>query len=892
MSWLRSLFPHRRFDDISISIEEHIAEKTEELMEEGMPREQAEHTARRAFGNVTLLRERSREVWQWQRLLSVASDLRLVFRRLWRSPAFTVTAILTLAIGIGANTAVFSVLDGVLLKPLPYSHPEQLVATRLAAPGAAGLANFTDGLRLSPSMYFTFSEQNRAFQSLGIWIRHTASVTGLAQPEEVRAISISDGVLESLEVPPAAGRWISHADQDPHGAKAVMLGYGYWQRRFGGDRSAIGRTLLLDAQPRLIVGVMPRGFRLVDTDFDLLVPLALDRNRQTLAGFAFTGIARLRPGVSIATANADIARMLPLWMDSWSNGPGTDSHWYEAWKITPSLRPLKQDVIGNVRSVLWVVMATIALVMIIVCANMANLLLVRAEARHLELSIRSALGAGRARIVRALLLESLTLGLIGGLFGVGFAYAGLRLLLRLNPSNLPRLAEISLDAPALLFTLALSLIAGLLFGSIPAWKIAWAPNHSALGSSRTSGASRERHRSRNMLVILQVALSLVLLIAAALMIRTFQRLRSVNPGFTDAGHLQTMRISIPESLIADSQTVARTQNEIADRLAAIPGVRSVGFATAVPMDGIESNWNLIFMEDRKSENDHPPLRLFNYASPNLFHTMGTRVLAGREFTWTDIYGGKPVVILSANLARELWGSPSAAIGKSIREFVPWHEVVGVVEDMHQNGVDKDAPAIVYWPTKQGDYRGADATDFSRSVTFALRTDRAGTESLVGEMEHAVWSVDANLPLASIQTMQEIESRSFARTSFTLVMLAIAGSMALLLGIIGIYGVISYTVSQQRREIGIRLALGAQKAALCWRIVGSALVLTGIGLAIGLCAAAGLAGLMKSLLFGISPFDPLTWCVIPLVLAAAAVMASSLPARRAAAIDPAEVLKAE
>ena len=894
MSWFRKLFSgRRRYDDVAVSIEEHILEKTEELVDEGMPRAQAEQTARRAFGNVTLLEERSREEWQWPGARAIGADLRLVMRRLGKAPGFAVTAILTLAIGIGANTAVFSVLNSVLLKPLPYSHSDQLVALRLTAPGAAGLTSFTDGLRLSASMYFTFSEHNQTFQSLGIWTNGTANVTGLARPEEVHTAVISDGVLETLEVPAAAGRWLSHVDQDPHGAKAVMLGYGYWQRRFGGDPFVVGRTITLDSQPRLVVGVMPRGFRLVDTDFDFLIPFAFTRNNQPLAGFAFRGVGRLKPGVTIEQADADVARLISLWMDSWSNGPGTDPHWYTNWRITPSLRPLKQEVIGNVGNVLWVVMATIALVMLIACVNVANLLLVRAEARQMELSIRAALGAGRARIARELLLESVSLGLIGGLFAIGVAYAGLQLLQTMNPANLPRLTEISLDKWSLGFTLALSLFSGLLFGSIPAWKYARGGNQAIMGGgSRTASVSRERNRSRNVLVVAQVAMSLVLLVSAALMIRTFQSLRHVEPGFTNAEHLQTMRVSIPPSLIKNTQMVARTQNNIADQLKAIPGVTSVGFGAAVPMDGNEPNWNEIHKEGAHYDNDAPPLRLFNYVSPGFFQTMGTRMLAGREFSWTDIYGPAPVVILSESLARELYGSPSAAIGGRIAEMSIWHEVVGVVEDVHENGIDQKPPAMVYWPAKSGDYKGDDAIDFARSVTFAIRSDQAGSDDLVKEVQQAVWSVNANLPVASIRTMQEIYGQSLARTSFTLVMLAIAGSMALLLGIIGIYGVISYTVAQRRREIGIRLALGAQKTELRWMIVRSALVLTGIGVAIGLCTAAGVMQLMKSLLFGISPFDPLTYVTIPLVLIGSAALASYLPACRAAAVDPAEVLRTD
>ena len=897
MRWVEQLFARRRrFDELSQSIQEHLDEKIDELVNEGMPRAQAEQAARRAFGNVALIEQRSREAWQWPALESILGDIRLTLRRLRKSPGFAATVILTLAIGIGANTAVFSVINSVLLKPLPYPDSEQLVALWLNAPGAGGLANFSNGLQLSPSMYFTFSQQNRTFQSMGIWTPSTANVTGVAEPEEVRTEMISDGVLETLETPPVAGRWLSAADQDPHGRKTVVLSYGYWQRRFGGERGAIGRTIQVDAQTREIVGVMPRGFRLVDREFDLLIPLALDRTDQKLAPFGYNGIGRLKPGIPLTQADADIARLIPVWMDSWSNGPGTNPHYYEKWRITPGFRSLKQQVIGGVDNVLWVVMATVGLVMLIACTNVANLLLVRAESRHQELSIRAALGAGRMRIARELLIESVSLGLLGGVIAIGVALAGLRLLVAIGPTDLPRLSELSLDVRSLGFTLALSVLSGLLFGSIPAMRYARTRASAMMGgTSRTASAGRSRQRSRNGLVIAQVAMALVLLVSALLMIRTFAALRDVEPGFTDPQHLQTMHIWIPDLLVSDPQMATRVQNNIADKLAAIPGVASVGFAGAVPMENIDPNWDQIRVEGKNYEGGEPPLMLFNFVSPGYFNAMGTRLVAGRDFTWTDIYDLRPGVIVSENFARESWGSASAAVGKRLRQFSnsPWQEVIGVVEDVRVHGVDEKAPAIIYWPAMLKDpYTSKPTIDAPRFVTFAIRSDRAGTESFLNQVQQAVWSVNGNLPVASVSTMQDIYSQSLARTSFTLVMLAIAGTMALVLSLIGIYGVISYAVSQRTREIGIRLALGAQKGVLRWMFVRSALVLTAVGVVIGLGAAAALMQLMKTLLFGISPLDPLTFVAVPLILVTAAAFASYLPARRAAGINPVEALRAE
>ena len=890
MSW-RRFFRRTDWDrERSAEIESYIQIETDENVARGMVPADARAAARRKFGNPALVREEIYRMNTVAFLDTLSREARHALRALRHNPTFTVVALLTLAIGIGANTAVFSVVNGVLLNPLRYPKADELVALHQEAPGAAGLASFSKGLPLSASMYFTYSEQNRSFQAMGVWSVNTANVTGLAEPEQVRVLVVSDGLLEALGVAPAAGRWLSAADQVPRGPERVMLSYGYWQRHFGGESSAIGRNLTVDSRPREIAGVMPQGFRIADAEFDLLAPFQFDRNRSILAGFGLQGIARLKPGVSLAQANADLARLVPVWMHSWTNGPGTNGDAYATWRITPALRPLQQEVVGGVSDVLWIVMATIGLVMLVACANVTNLLLVRAGVRQHELALRSALGAGRGQIVGSLLVESVLLGLLSGVLGIGLAAAGLRLLQIIGPANLPRLAEISIDYRTLGFALLLSLVSGLLLGLIPAWRYA-GPRISVVlrSAGRTASLSRERHRVRNLLVIAQVAMALVLLVSAGLMIRTFQVLRTVDPGFARAEHLQTMRINIPASLVAERERVIRIENEIVDKLSAIPGVTAAGFASEMPMEGYTSGWDEIFAQDHTyPRGEIQPLRLYKHVSPGFFHTAGTRLTAGRELTWAEVYNRRRVVLLSENLARELWGVPAAALGKHIRELPndAWSEVIGVVQDVRETGVDQKAPETVYWPL-DNPFIGV-----VRTATFVIRSDRAGTESFLNEMRQAVWSVNANLPVASLRTMQAVYEESLARTSFTLVMLAIAGSMALLLGIIGIYGVISYAVSQRRREIGIRLALGAEAGTLRGMFVRQALLLAGIGVALGMAASGVLMRLMKSLLFGISPLDPLTYAVVPLVLVTATVLASYLPARRAAAVDPVETLRAE
>jgi predicted permease len=671
-----------------------------------------------------------------------------------------------------------------------------------------------------------------------------------------------------------------------------MLSYGYWQRRFGGDPAVIGKSLSVAAQPAEIVGVMPAGFTVVDTEAELIVPIQFNRAQLILPGFFLRSVARLKPGVTLEAASADIARMVPVWMSSWPALPGVNPRNWERWRISPALRPLRQDVVGHVEQGLWVVMGTIGIVLLIACANVANLLLVRADVRQRELAVRAALGAGRGRIVGELLVESLALALLGGLLGTAVAAALLRAVAAIGPAGLPRLNEIGMNVQTAVFALGISLIAGLLLGLIPAWKYAGPKIGLTLrAGGRSSTGGRQTHRARNTLVVAQVALALVLLVSSGLMLRTFQALNRVQPGFNEPETIQTFRIAIPPALIAEPERVVRTQQQIQEKLAALPGVSTVGFASTIPTDGLPPNWDSISVEGRlMPPGQFPPLRRFKSISPGFLETMGTRLIAGRSYGWADLLERRPVILISENLAQEYWEDPRAALGKRMEYFGNFREVIGVVQDVHDNGVQEAAPASVYWPTFGAIPQAAGA--ITRNVTFTLRSARTGSEELLREIEQAVWSINPNLSVAAVQSMAELHARSIARTSFTLVMLAIAGAMALALGIIGIYGVISYAVSQRTREIGIRLALGAQQVAVRRMFVRYALTLTGAGVIVGVAAAFALTRLMRSLLFNVSPLDPWTYAAVPLVLIVAAVLASYLPARRASAVDPMGALKAE
>jgi predicted permease len=896
--WLTRLLgtfrPSRRDDDLEAELRSHL-----ELSAEAESRQpESNHGARAAALRNTPLTQ-SMEAMRDQRGLrwldDLARDLRHGARALRRSPTFTAVALLTLAIGIGANTAVFSVVNGILLKPLPYPNADNIVAVWHTAPGAEGLASVSGDLRLSASMYFTYADQNRAFEHLGIWFPFTATVTGVAEPEQVRTVVVSDGVLQALAVPPILGRSLVAADQIPQGAATVLLCHGYWQRRFGGDRQMVGRVIQVDGAPREVVGVMPRAFRIADQDADLIVPAQFDRRKQILAGFGYQSIARLKPGVTIADANAEIARLVPIWMTSWPAFANVSPKVYESWRITPAVRPLKQDVVGRAGDTLWVLMGTLAIVMLIACANVATLLLVRAEARNQELAIRAALGAGAARIVRALLVESLLLGFLGGVLGLALAYGGLKLLVAYAPAGLPRLEEITIDPRVLAFNVGISLLSGMVFGLIPALKHASPRIAATIGAGgRTAGANRAGQCVRNMLVVAQLALALVLLVSSGLMIRTFAALRAVEPGFTEPDQLQVFRVAIPQRLVPEAERVGRLQNDLVNTLSAISGVTSVAFATALPIEGLPTNWDAVQPENRSYGNEVPPLRVFKDISPDFFQTMGTAVVAGRSFTWTDLYDRRRLVLVSDNLAREFWGSAQAALGKRLQTLptAPWQEVIGVVQNVHDNGVDQPPPAVVYWPAFGKSRYRPDAPNINRLVAFVVRSPRAGTESLVREMQSAVWSINGNLSVSSVETMQGLYERSLARASFALVMLGIAGLVALILGIVGIYGVIAYAVSQRTREIGIRVALGAQRFELTRMFIRSGLLLACVGVPLGIVAALALTRLMSSLLFGISPVDPTTFLAVPIVLFGAVVVASYLPARRAASVDPVDALRAD
>jgi putative ABC transport system permease protein len=816
---------------------------------------------------------------------SVGRDLRQTLRGLPRRPSFTLAVVLTLALGAGATTAIFSVVNGVVIKPLPYPNSAAIV-TVLPSSLNGGVRN---DFSFTPQMLEVFAANGQVFEQLGMYRSGQSAITGLGNPEQANTLLVTAGTLPVLNVQPALGRWFSRDDDQPGAAETAILSDAYWRRRFGGDSSVVGRTITVDGRPREVIGVMPAGFTLRELRMDVILPERFNM-AQPPPDFCCTGVARLKPGMTVADANTDVDRMLPMYVDKYMRPyfAGAD-----ALQLRAAVRPLKQDVVGDIGRALWVLLGSISMLLLIACANVANLLLARAETRGAEFAVRAALGAGPGVLARGLIVESLALSFIGGLVGVALAYGGLRILLAFPPANLPRLNEIAIDAPVLAFALGVSVISGLVFGVVPIMRVA--RRRLSSGGARWASAGKSQHRSQNALVVVQVALALVLLVSSGLMIRTFQNLRNVEPGFTDPATVQTVRLSMQGTGATGIITLARMAEQILDRLAAIPGVASAAYAGALPMQDA-TNFVVAAEGVTYPAEELPPGRRIKWISPGLLQTLGTPLLTGRDFEWTEVREQRNVVLVSESFARESWNSIEGAIGKRIDvgNDGTWQEVIGVVAEVYDDGVDRPPPATVYWPGREQVQMTRLGTYLPASISFVLRSERTGTESMLAEIRRAVAEVAPDLPLAAVGTLQQAyrDHPSIARSSFSLALLGIAGATALLLSLVGIYGVLAYAVTQRRREVGIRVALGAAPHTVKRMFVYRGLLLSGVGIVAGAVAAAGLTRLLSSLLFGVTPLDAVTFAAAAAFLAVAALCASYIPARRAATIDPMQTLKAD
>lgn len=873
-------------DDVDREIDAHLALEAEEQMNAGVSADDAPYAARRALGNVTLLREELKEMhdtsWPSRLWQGVADEMPRAARRLARTPAFTIPAALTLALAIGANASIFAVVHRVVLNPLPYGESDRLIALDFGMP----VRNVASGFNSIPSrLYYQYLDRARALSGIAVYRADEINLTGERQSERIRIVRATASLLPVLRVAPALGRWFSEDDDLPTASQVAVLSHGLWLRRYGRDQSILGRIVRLDGVPTTVVGVMPASFAFPDRGVDMWVPAALTPATASDA-YNLRGVARLADGATVAGARSELTA-LAVGLDTTHPANGYA-------QLVSTATSLIDATVGRVSRVLWILLASVGLVMLVACANVSNLFLVRSEARQREVAVRRALGAGAPAIARYFLSESAILSMLSGLIGLGVAWGALQLLVGLGPRNLPRLEEIRLDMVVVGFTGVLCLFTTIGFGSIPLLRstpLVVSLNESGRGHS----ASRRGRRARQWLMGAEVAVALVLLVSSGLMLRSFQKLRAVDPGF-DARSALTFRVGLPPNEYADRRKTATAHLAILERVAALPGVRAAAASTCLPLAEQVCPGGPLFVEGRPlPAGTIAPFVRIHAVSGGYFETMGMRVRRGRGIDRADVERDEPIAVVNAALVNLAFPNQDP-IGQRVRLGNPalspappeWLTIVGVVPNTPYSGLSEPAPSPQMFMPMFASRRVNNAPQLA-AMSVVVRT--AGVpEELAAATRDAVSRVDPNVALAQVRTLQEILDRAAAQMAFTMLLLLIAAGTALLLGVIGIYGVMSYIVTQRTAEIGLRLSLGATPAGVAGGIVreGGLVALGGIGAG----AVAALAGgrLMSSLMFGISSRDPIVFAATILGLFGMTLVACWVPARRAARLNPVEALR--
>jgi putative ABC transport system permease protein len=809
------------------------------------------------------------------------NDLRFATRGLLRSPGFTSIAVLTLALGIGANTAVFTIVDGVMLSPLPYPESDRLASiSHLGRDGQ-------DVLPVSTGLYLLYDKEVRAIESISLNQAVAFNMSGEGdEPVRVDGQSVTPSFFEVLKTQPALGRAFNEAEGAPEGEQSVILSHSLWENAFGADPAVLGKTVILNGLTRTVVGVMPEGFAYPATTAQLYVPLVIDPTTAPIANFSAQGIARLAPGATAEDLHTEteglIARLGELYP-----GDGQSAFLAEVG-LKSVVQPLKQSIVGEVSQTLWILLGTVAFVLLIACANVANLFMVRADGRHRELALRAAVGASRSAVLRPFLSESFVLAVLGGLGGVLVASAAVKVATSLAPSDIPRMSEVGIDVRVLAFTSGIALLSALLFGIFPLVRYGRTDLATQLkdGGERGGTGGASRHRVRNALVVAQVALALMLLVGSGLMFRSFLALRAVDPGFDPEGVL-TARLAVPTADVRDPIEAASFWRQLIDRLEQQPGVIAAGAVQGVPLTGLFGLGNVDVEDQPRGPNELPVMASFLRAESGVFETLGIDVLEGRGFERGDGADGVRAVVISEAFAKHWWPQ-GGALGRHVRQGPnePWYEVVGVVNDVRQTDLETTSEELVYFPALWGPTEQPITT---RTMDVVVKVS-GDPLAFIPVLRREVLALNPRIPIANPRTMQAVFETATARTSFTVVLLGAASIVALVLGLVGIYGVISYVVSQRTREIGVRMALGASGATVRRMVVRQGVVLTGLGIVLGLVGAAALSRVMSSLLFGVSAMDPLTYAGVAAALAAVAVLASWLPALRAAGVDPSIALR--
>jgi len=887
MSFRRFADRTRKDRDLAEEIESHLAHEQDANAARGLSPEEARRQAHVRFGNPRSTRER---VWRDRSLPWMEDlwrDLRFALRGLGKTPGFTLIAILVIAVGIGVNTAVFSVINTVLLKPLTYPDPQSLVELRnTSAQGSFPGANIPK--------FNIWHQQTSIFQRVAAYDFGGAglNITGGDHPEQVQGMHVSGDYFALFGAPVVAGRTFAAAEDSPHGGQVTVLSYGLWKSRFGANPNAVGSTIQLDGQPYLIVGVLGRRF-VTDTPADLWVPFQFDLTSQDMAHY-FTVAARLKPGVTLPQANAQ----LRLAADQFRRIYGEHS-------LPPgggfSVVSLQEATIGDTRFPLLVLLGAVGFVLLIACANVANLLLARASARKRELATRAALGAGRGQIIRQLLTESLTLSLSGGLLGLILGFAGVRLLLSISPGNIPRIGEggsaVTLDFNILLFTLGISLLTGILFGLVPAISASRPDLAATLNENGSrSGVGFRSGKLRSALVISEMALTLVLVIGAALLIRTFFKLQAVNPGFATQNVI-SMAMSVSGDRFQKTAPVSQVIRDGTNSVLAVPGVIDVGVTNCLPMAG---GFGMIFDVVGRPNGNSPFTggAGFSSISWRYFNALKIPLLRGRSFTEQDDGAAPGVVMINEAMARHYWpkGDPlkdriqiGPGAGPAFAEGP--RQVVGIVGDTHDRGPGSDPFPIMYIPLAQMPDLETALNSRVAPLWWIVRS-QVDPRTLVKPITAALRDASGGLPVAHVRTMDEIEARNTARQRFNMLLLTVFGFAGLLMAAIGIYGVMSYSVQQRTQELGIRMALGAQAANLRNMVIRQGMALTLIGVVIGTGGAFWLTRFLTSFLFGVKAWDPITFIATPSLLSAVALFAIWLPAKRATRVDPMTALRLE
>ncbi len=874
MSWVSRLFGKRRWEEeLEEEVRSHLEMSVREHVDRGAEPREAERAARREFGNSSVVKEVTRDQWGWRWMEDIVEDARYGLRRMRKSPGFTAIAVLTLALGIGANTAIFSLVNGILLASLPYSHPDRLVSVTGAYPQGAFVA---------------MREQVHTVEVAGYAEGHEFNLTGRGDPVRLTGTLVSAELFSILGARPEMGRTFYPGEDTPGQDGYVLLSHALWVERFGGNPGALGQSIELEGQSRQVVGVMPAEFRFPSTKTQVWVPLHNDpRNTVSFwAGDFMPVIGRLRPGSTIEQARTEI-RMFQSQVGALFPWPMPAT-----WNANASVVSLRDGMVGDVRARLLILLGAVALVLLIACSNVANLTLSRAATREKEISIRAALGAGRHRITRQLLTESVLQALFGGLLGLAFAYEGLVLLKAVLPADTPRLNEAHIDWRVLVFTGTLAILTGLVFGLAPALHSARAALTEALKSGGRGAGVSVSQSLRSSLAIAQVAFAVLLVIAAGLMIRSFWAISHMNPGFRSE-HVLTARITPNESFCSEAARCVSFYRNVLDQVQAFPGTSGAALVNTLPLGGRVSKRSVDVENNEVPQGEDVPLFWLNVVTPEYFRVMGISVLSGRGFSDSDV-SGAPVAVVTQETARRYWPNESA-VGKHIRllDDKDWRTVVGVIPDVRAYDLQRNVPDwingsayVPYHPTATLEDRR-----MPTEMTITIRT--ASDDSQIASMlRNTVAGLNQEVPVSEVKSMRAVVSEAVSTPASTTVLMAVFGALALVLGTIGIYGVLSFLVSNRTREIGVRMALGAQRKDVLRSVMGEGAKLSLAGIALGMMGAFAVMRVLSGELYGVGATDPLTFCGVAILVAVVAMTACYVPARRAMRVDPVVALRCE